>query len=209
MNTALQELANVTEAGGSYSINWQPQRAYYQTVTEYIGDDSLPDVVFENEEQKWLAISSNNLVTLQWYPCTPIGFHLFGAPDLESLMRWAPWIEIADAKVRQTVTGLRRAGVTICKVCDLPMAAVESYVAENGGNPDFCWSGCPGYTHRRPPRFFDGGSLDVDFECGKCGEQITYRGSDGDSSSIGEMLEAVGMKVIDGEARCKNGCEND
>lgn len=207
MENAFQQLAGITESGGNYSIEWQPQRSDYQTVAEYLGERNLV-VDFQDEEHRQCAILSNSLVTLQWYHRSPGGFHLFGAPDLEALLFWAPWLGVIEEEVRQTVTGLRRAGVTICKVCDLPMAANGSWVARLGGNPDFCWSGCPGYTQVGPPLFFDGGSLDVDFECGKCGEKITYRGVDGDSSSIGEMLDAVGMKVIDGEARCKNGCSD-
>lgn len=138
MSSELIELAGLTEDGGSFSLEYNPQRALYETVEQYLDDH--PEVgggsdEFESPGEHRRAIESNTLVILQWYPRTPIGFYYWQAPDLESLLRWKPWLNV-------DLGGNTRAA---CKTCGLPKAARRSRIAELGGNPNWCWSGCGGY----------------------------------------------------------------
>lgn len=138
MTDMLQKLADHTEAAGNYSIEWNPQRSYYESAAEYIRDRSdLYD--FETDAMKQRAVTEDSLVVLQWYPNTPIGFNVYAAPDLAALI---PWV------IKSIDTGRKRAAPDLpvrCTKCDLPKAARRSRIAELGGNPNWCWSGCDGY----------------------------------------------------------------
>ena len=63
-------------------------KSSYQTVAEAIADDNhgYQDDCWVSEEQKQKAIATNECWTLQWYPDTPIGFHIRSAADLDVLL---------------------------------------------------------------------------------------------------------------------------
>lgn len=62
-------------------------RDLYQTALDYIKKRSLDQ--WENQEAKDIAIKTNEIWQLQWYPDTPIGSIVVQAPTLEALLAWA------------------------------------------------------------------------------------------------------------------------
>ena len=45
--------------------------------------------MWENEEAIQIAINTDEIWSLQWYPDTPVGFNAVAAPTLEDLLRLA------------------------------------------------------------------------------------------------------------------------
>lgn len=83
----IKEIIKNTEEKGNFSIEWNPQRSYYQTVEDYLEDN--PDYLdFVSEEEKKKAIEENSLVFLQWYIRTPVGFNTYAASNLEALFKY-------------------------------------------------------------------------------------------------------------------------
>ena len=73
-------------------MNWLPEhkcglhlshnehRDVYETVEKFY------DPGYFVSEEEWLkAVKEDNVWTLQWYPDTPIGFHLIAASTLEAI----------------------------------------------------------------------------------------------------------------------------
>jgi len=57
---------------------------YYETAASYIsGREGL---CFRNVEERDKCIATDQLWELQWYPHTPVGFHVIGAPTLAQLL---------------------------------------------------------------------------------------------------------------------------
>ena len=83
----IKKIIKNTEEKGNFTIEWNPQRSYYQTVEEYLEDN--PDYLdFISEEEKEKAIKKNSLVYLQWYTRTPTGFNTYAASDFEILFKY-------------------------------------------------------------------------------------------------------------------------
>ena len=72
-------------------LDHNPQEACYETVDEWIGRE--PDYDWETDAAKKLAIATNSVWTLQWYPDTPIGFFNIASPTLEGLLKYANKIQ--------------------------------------------------------------------------------------------------------------------
>lgn len=69
-------------------------RNYYESAVEWVGNR---DAQFKNEESKERAIATDSVWVLQWYPDTPVGFHMIAAPTLEEVLAWAAEIEKEEA----------------------------------------------------------------------------------------------------------------
>lgn len=63
-------------------------KSYYQTVAESIAasDHNYTSDCWVSEEQKRLAIETNDCWTIQYYPHSPVTFHNFAAHTLEALL---------------------------------------------------------------------------------------------------------------------------
>ena len=77
----------------SLTLCHNPQRDYHQTVALYLDDDYTGDLTFVSAEARALAITTDELWTLQWYPVTAIGFYAIAAPTLEALLGYAQEVE--------------------------------------------------------------------------------------------------------------------
>ncbi len=53
----------------------------------------LNQPTFQSEAARAVAIETDSIWTLQWYPRTPVGFNYIAAPTLEELLAWAKEIE--------------------------------------------------------------------------------------------------------------------
>jgi len=62
-------------------------KCYYQTAERAIAEDEHYD--WESDKAKQIAIDTDEIWTLQWYPETPIGFQSIAAPTLHDLLRIA------------------------------------------------------------------------------------------------------------------------
>jgi len=72
----------------SLHLTHNQHKDYYRTVAEAIedGDHGYQADNWISEEQKRKAIETNECWTLQWYPDTPVGFHIMSAADLDALL---------------------------------------------------------------------------------------------------------------------------
>lgn len=75
----------------SMCLTHNEHKAYYRTVDEAIReeDHGYTHDCWVSPEQRQKAIDTNECWTLQWYPETPIGFHILSAADLDVLLKAA------------------------------------------------------------------------------------------------------------------------
>lgn len=68
---------------------------YYETAIESIVENHNNPCPYQwkNDEHKNRSMDTNEVWTLQWYPRTPIGFHLIAAPTLSELLEFALEVE--------------------------------------------------------------------------------------------------------------------
>ena len=63
---------------------------YYQSVADWIDENDSRDFYeWISPEQRALALKTDSVWTLQWYPATPIGFVSCAAAELEPLLAFA------------------------------------------------------------------------------------------------------------------------
>ena len=70
------------------TISHNECRNYYQTVRQYL-DYMEAGPTWPSEEDKALAIETNEMWEIQWYPKTPIGFFHVAATTLEAALELA------------------------------------------------------------------------------------------------------------------------
>lgn len=72
----------------SLHLTHNDHKSYYLTVAQAIesGDHGYTDDCWISPEQKQKAIDTNECWTLQWYPNTPVGFHILSAANLDLLL---------------------------------------------------------------------------------------------------------------------------
>ncbi len=63
-------------------------KGYYKTVQQAITDDDFGygGDAWVSPEQRQKAIDTNECWSIQWYPDTPVGFHVLSAADLDVLL---------------------------------------------------------------------------------------------------------------------------
>lgn len=66
-------------------IEFNAHAALYQTLEEWIEINDITEWVSTYEHQE--ALKNGTVWTCQWYPETPIGFHLLAASSFEALMK--------------------------------------------------------------------------------------------------------------------------
>jgi len=64
-------------------------RDYYETAQHFIENLEGLAEDFESPEAMKIAIETDSIWVLQWYPNTPVGFHRVAAPTLEDCIRLA------------------------------------------------------------------------------------------------------------------------
>ena len=74
----------------AFTIDVNEHKLNYQTVEEYLGDVRLfgsgIDEAWATPKSRQRAIDTDALVCIQWYPSTPVGFHVvYGASVAECL----------------------------------------------------------------------------------------------------------------------------
>lgn len=81
------------EHKASLHLTHNEHKSYYRTVKEAIEDNDhgYRADCWVSEEQKQKAIEKDECWTLQWYPETPVGFHILSAADLYVLLDAAKW----------------------------------------------------------------------------------------------------------------------
>jgi len=70
------------------TIEHNPQKLYYQTVEQYI-DDALVcanTLYWVPGKSRDIACETNEMWVVQWYPDTPIGFHMVYGHTLEAVL---------------------------------------------------------------------------------------------------------------------------
>lgn len=89
--------------GGSWMIEQNPHRSYYNTVSERISFFKDDDQ-FESMEEMKRAIDLNTMVTLHWYKEHPVSSYKLSAPDLASLKRsFFALVERLDGRDRRKI----------------------------------------------------------------------------------------------------------
>lgn len=75
----------------SLRLSHNEHKANYQTVQQAIDDKDhgYEDDCWVSLEQRQKAIDTNDCWSLQWYPDTPVGFHILSAADLDVLLEAA------------------------------------------------------------------------------------------------------------------------
>lgn len=71
---------------GSLHLAHNEPKSNYETVAQAIERGGYWSDGWISEEQKQKAIDTNECWSLQWYPDTPVGFHLLHAADLDALL---------------------------------------------------------------------------------------------------------------------------
>lgn len=85
-------IKSLPEHQASLTIEHNEHKTCYQTVAELIANNygmdycDLQDWVSSEEMAK--SIETNELWTIQWYPNTPVGFHIKHASTLEALIEY-------------------------------------------------------------------------------------------------------------------------
>ncbi len=69
------------------TLEHNDHKGYYQSVADYIDDNSR--FQWPSDEEKQKAIDTNEIWTLHWYPETPVGFYAVAAASLDELLRFA------------------------------------------------------------------------------------------------------------------------
>lgn len=91
MSSMGMEMIEWPQHKASLTLTHNDHKSYYKSVAEAIEDCDFgyQEPNWVNEEQKQKAIDTNECWTLQWYPETPVGFHLLTAADLDVLLEAA------------------------------------------------------------------------------------------------------------------------
>ena len=71
MQNKLQDLVDLCKCEVTLTVN--EHKVYYQTVEQWLNEDRDKDEVSEDTRANMIA--SDSVVTLQWYPRTPVGFY--------------------------------------------------------------------------------------------------------------------------------------
>lgn len=77
------------EHAASLTLHHNEHKSVYQPVAEWIAEQEQGDNCwFEwvSPEQRQKAIDTDSVLTLQWYPNTPVGFNALAAADLDVLL---------------------------------------------------------------------------------------------------------------------------
>ena len=69
-------------------IEHDEHKGVYQDASDWV-DENIDCYEWETEEYKRIAIDTDSIWTLQWYPDTAVGFCAVAAPTLEDLLRYA------------------------------------------------------------------------------------------------------------------------
>lgn len=68
-------------------ITHNEHRDYYEKLTDYLGDRDFNDPQYWKDSEAYVrAVATDECWQLQWYPDTPVGFHLVFAPTLSELL---------------------------------------------------------------------------------------------------------------------------
>ena len=80
MKDLLELLTAHTEDGGTFYLEYQPQRGVYETVEQWMAQS-------EDRDDSGVAecVAANSLIRLQWYNATPVGFFTIYAPTWERM----------------------------------------------------------------------------------------------------------------------------
>lgn len=73
-------------------------RDYYENISDYISDLGV-SAPFKDDEAKARAVATDQIWELQWYPGTPVGFHMVAAPTLEEVLALALEVEAQAARL--------------------------------------------------------------------------------------------------------------
>ena len=71
----------------SLTIRHNQHKDYYQSIEDYTEDYDNTDWISEEDKQK--CIDTNELWEIQWYPITPVGFHMIIGSSLELVLKYA------------------------------------------------------------------------------------------------------------------------
>ena len=74
---------------GGLHIVHQPHKANYETIEEWEAFAGGRDGLWVSPEARAQAIATDSLWTVQWYPETPVGFHLLAGSDLGPVLERA------------------------------------------------------------------------------------------------------------------------
>jgi len=71
------------------SITHNSHKSNYETVQDLILEAKITPDDFVSEQEMNLCIEHNELWEIQWYPNTPVGFHIIYGYTLESILNKA------------------------------------------------------------------------------------------------------------------------
>lgn len=70
----------------SLSLTFNDHACNYCDVKQAVDDGLIDDDSWATPEDREMAIATNRVWTLQWYPDTPVGFYRLHAATLDSLL---------------------------------------------------------------------------------------------------------------------------
>lgn len=69
-------------------LSFNDHTANYVDAAKEYADGEMPDDEWVSESERDKALGLNQVWTLQWYPDTPVGFHIMRASSLAALLGW-------------------------------------------------------------------------------------------------------------------------
>lgn len=78
---------------GLYLTHNEHRDVYTKLADELAEKDGIATPSFETDDAKARAIATDECWTLQWYPETPIGFHMVAGPTLDECLSYALAVE--------------------------------------------------------------------------------------------------------------------
>ena len=81
----------------SMTITHNQHKDYYQDITKYIQEEERENHFnWPNDKERELAIATNEIWEVHWYPKTPIGFHCVVAATFDKALEFA--CEFSDSE---------------------------------------------------------------------------------------------------------------
>lgn len=98
--TALEAelLENLHGEFSSLHLDFNNHSASYLSAEQAIEEDFLYHADWVSQEEKQLAIDTNRVWCIQWYPNTPIGFHAIVGSTLRSVLEALKNMQLEEAR---------------------------------------------------------------------------------------------------------------
>lgn len=84
-------VAMLPRHGAGLTIERNPGRVAYESVAQWLDSATAysGEPSWSSPEARVRAIETDDVWVMQWYPATPVGFHMIAAPTLGELLAFA------------------------------------------------------------------------------------------------------------------------